>query len=92
MQLAVYDPEVHLARLLGANRSFIERHLPHIGDMIRSEIQDVIAESEVLVLGLGGQDVVDSLVRCCRPEQIVLDLVGLPDRQAIGAVVEGLCW
>jgi GDP-mannose 6-dehydrogenase len=60
--------------------------------MMRSEIEEVIAESEVLVLGLGGQEVADSLARCCRPEQIVLDLVGLRDRQAIGAVVEGLCW
>ena len=29
--LLVYDPEVHLSNLLGANRRYIEQHLPHIG-------------------------------------------------------------
>src|SRR2546427_956218 len=31
LNLLVYDPEVHLSQLLGANRRFIEQHLPHIG-------------------------------------------------------------
>ena len=36
LSLLVYDPEVHLSRLLGANRRFIEQHLPHIGNLIRA--------------------------------------------------------
>ncbi|MBL8393517.1 MAG: UDP-glucose/GDP-mannose dehydrogenase family protein [Candidatus Accumulibacter sp.] len=92
MQLAIYDPEVHLARLLGANRSFIEQHLPHIGRMMRAEIDAVIAESEVLVIGLAGQEIADTLARSCRSEQVLLDLVRLPNRAVIPARVEGLCW
>lgn len=92
MQLAIYDPEVHLARLLGANRSFIERHLPHIGQMLRPELDDVIAESEVLVVGLAGQEIAEALARLCRPDQFLLDLVGLPRRAPIAATVAGLCW
>ncbi|MCB1942808.1 MAG: UDP-glucose/GDP-mannose dehydrogenase family protein [Candidatus Accumulibacter sp.] len=92
MQLAIYDPEVHLARLLGANRSFIERHLPHIGQMMRAELEEVIAESEVLVIGLSGPTIADTLASSCRPEQVLLDLVKLPNRAAIAAQVDGLCW
>jgi GDP-mannose 6-dehydrogenase len=92
MQLSIYDPEVHLASLLGANRSFIEKHLPHIGQMMRSGIEEVIAESEVLVIGLSGREVADRLASLCRPEQVLLDLVRLPDPAAIPARVEGLCW
>ncbi len=51
--ILVYDPEVHLSRLLGANRRYIEQHLPHIGSLIRSDIAAVIAGSDVLVVGLG---------------------------------------
>ena len=92
MQLSIYDPEVHLAQLLGSNRSFIEKHLPHIGEMLRADIEGVIGESEVLVLGLTGQHVFDVLATHSRPDQVVLDLVNLPNHQAIRAKVVGLCW
>lgn len=92
MQLSIYDPEVHLAQLLGSNRSYIEKHLPHIGEMLRPDIEGVIDDSEVLVVGLTGQAVFDILANQCRPDQVLLDLVNLPKRDAIRAVVEGLCW
>jgi GDP-mannose 6-dehydrogenase len=92
MHLSIYDPEVHVAKLLGANRSFIERHLPHIGEMLRPEINTVIDESEVLVVGLTGQMVFDALASRCRPDQMLIDLVNIPNFASIRAKVEGLCW
>jgi GDP-mannose 6-dehydrogenase len=90
--LLVYDPEVHLSQLLGANRRFIEQHLPHIGQLLRGDIQAVINESEVLIVGLNERRVFDALKRHVRKDQLVLDLVNLPDRAALPAAVEGLCW
>ena len=92
LSLLVYDPEVHLARLLGANRRFIEQHIPHIGSLIRGDIESVIAESDVLVLGLTGAEVFDALARHVREDQIVLDLVNLPQRGALRGRVVGLSW
>ena len=92
MQLSIFDPEVHLARLLGANRSFIEKHLPHIGEMLRPDIAGVINDSDVIVVGLSGSDVANLLASHCRSHQVVLDLVNLPNRSAIRADVRGLCW
>ena len=92
MQLSIYDPEVHLARLIGANRRYIETHLPHIGQLLRADIAEVIAESEVLVVGLAGAVVSKALATQCRSDQLVLDLVNLPNQTAIRARVEGLCW
>ncbi len=92
MWLSIYDPEVRLAQLLGANRSFIEKHLPHIGKMLRGDMEGVIDESEVLVVGLADPTVFEVLASRSRPDQVVLDLVNLPNRGAIRAKVEGLCW
>jgi GDP-mannose 6-dehydrogenase len=92
LQLAIYDPEVRLAQLLGANRRYIEKHMPHIGQLIRSDIEAVIAESELIVVGLSGADVSAALARHARVDQLVLDLVDLPDRSAFAGRVEGLCW
>jgi len=90
--LLVYDPEVHLSQLLGANRRYIEQHLPHIGQLLRGDIQAVISESDVLIVGLNERRVFDALKRHVRKDQIVLDLVNVPDRAALPAAVEGLCW
>ncbi len=90
--LSIYDPEVHLAQLLGANRIFIEKHLPHIGQMMRPDLEGVIDESDVLVVGLASQAVLDTLSSRSRPDQVLLDLVNLPNRASIRAKVEGLCW
>lgn len=92
MWLSIYDPEVRLAQLLGSNRSFIEKHLPHIGKMLRPDIEGVIAESEVLVVGLADAAVFEALARLSRPGQVLLDLVNLPNRASMAASVQGLCW
>lgn len=92
ISLSIYDPEVHLARLLGANRSYIEKHLPHIGQLLQSDINAVIEESDVLVVGLSGAAIFDTLAHRTRSDQLILDLVHLPNRPAIRAQVDGLCW
>ncbi len=92
MQLCIYDSEVRLAQLLGANRNYIEKHLPHIGQMLLPNLEDVIDASEVLVVGLTGQPIYDMLASRSRADQTLLDLVHLPNRAAIRAKVEGLCW
>jgi len=92
MQLTIYDPEVHLAQLLGANRRYIEQHLPHIGQLVRADIDAVIAESDLLVVGIGGDTVTQALARGVRADQVVLDLVNLPNARALPGKVEGLTW
>jgi len=92
LSLLVYDPEVHLSQLLGANRRFIDTHLPHIGSLIRSDIGSVIGDSDVLVVGLNDARTVDALRRLARPDQLVLDLVNIRGHGTVPAKVEGLCW
>jgi GDP-mannose 6-dehydrogenase len=91
-ELRIYDPEVQLAKLLGANKSFIEQHVPHIGQMLAPELADVVAASEVLVLGSNSREVIAALARLVRPEQTVIDLVRLPADMVLRAKVLGLCW
>jgi hypothetical protein len=45
-----------------------------------------------LVVGLAGQSVFDILENRTRPDQVLLDLVNLPNCATIRAKVEGLCW
>jgi GDP-mannose 6-dehydrogenase len=92
VQLRVYDPEVQLSRLLGANRRFIELHVPHLGELMRETLADVVAECDVLVVGLGGREVREALEKHVTEGHRVLDLVGLPNAAALRGRVDGLCW
>jgi GDP-mannose 6-dehydrogenase len=92
LSLLVYDPEVHLSRLLGANRRFIEQHVPHIGSLMRAGIESVIEESDVLVVGLSDAKIFDALAKHVREDQLILDLVNIPQREVLRGNVMGLCW
>ena len=92
LSLLVYDPEVHMSRLLGANRRFIEQHVPHIGSLMREDIESVIAGSDFLVVGLSDTKIFEALARHVREDQLVLDLVNIPRREAMRGKVIGLCW
>jgi len=91
-ELRIYDPEVHLARLLGANKSFIEKHLPHIGQMPHGELDAVVAGSDVLAVGSSSPAAFEALAVRVRPEQALVDLVRLPGGHPLAARAEGLRW
>jgi len=92
LQLSIYDPDVHLSRLLGANKRFIETRLPHLGDLLEADLIKVVGGAEMVIVGVSGPAVIDALTAYARPDTRVLDLVGLPDDTQIPASIEGLCW
>jgi GDP-mannose 6-dehydrogenase len=92
LDVLVYDPEVHLSKLLGANRRFIEQHVPHIGSLLRQELADVVSASDALVLGLTDRATVDLLRPLLRDDHVIVDLVGVPGRESLRGRYFGLCW
>ncbi len=90
--LKIYDRNVSLARLVGANREYIEHQIPHLSSLLCQTLEEVIDESDVIVVGNAAPEFSDAVTRC-RPDQTVIDLVRLPvDRTAVAAKYEGICW
>ena len=94
MSLLVYDPEVHLSRLLGANKRFIEQHLPHIGNLIRADIGEVVARVGRAGRRPGGSTTCWRQLRAARARHASrsIDLANIPDAAAWPCTVDGLCW
>ena len=90
--LRIYDPDVQLSNLLGANRRFIDQHLPHIGTLLDADIADVIGKSDVVIVGINNARVIDGLRQHLRDDQLVVDLVNIRDRAGLKGTIEGLCW
>ena len=59
IQLNIYDRDVSLARLFGANKEYIERQIPHIAQLMRSSMEEVLESSDVLVIGNKADEFVD---------------------------------
>jgi GDP-mannose 6-dehydrogenase len=69
----VYDPNVVLARLHGANRQYIETGIPHISALLCDDIDALIAHSEVLVFGSPGAEAARVLA-ASTDSQVIVDL------------------
>jgi GDP-mannose 6-dehydrogenase len=92
LQLCIFDPEVHVSRLIGANRRFIEESIPHIASLMTPELETLIKNADVLVVSMKSPEVIAALQEHTRPDQVVLDIAMLPDRKALRAQYKGMCW
>lgn len=90
--LRIYDPEVNLSRLLGANKRYIEHSIPHIGSLMSHDCAAVIDHAEVLIVGLASRELVPVIVDAARADQVVVDLVGLPRAGLKASAYHGVCW
>jgi GDP-mannose 6-dehydrogenase len=91
-QLCIYDRNVSLARLVGANKAYINTQIPHLSSLLCDTVEDVIDKSEVIVIGNKSPEFAGALM-AARPDQIVIDLVRLPvDPVRLRAEYRGLCW
>lgn len=80
-RVRIHDHNVSLAKLMGANKKYIEREIPHISDLLCSSAEELVAQSDVLVLaskeesyakllnGVNGTKKIVDLVRFFTPEQ-----------------------
>jgi GDP-mannose 6-dehydrogenase len=91
MQLAIYDRDVQLARLFGANKEYIEREIPHVSQLMRPNVEEVLEHAEVLIIGNKAEEFRDVAAKL-RPDQTLIDLVRLFDDRATGGAYQGICW
>jgi GDP-mannose 6-dehydrogenase len=90
-EVSIYDRSVSLANLHGANRAYIEQEIPHVAQLMRESMREVIAASELLVIGNRAPEFKDALAEL-RPDQIVLDLVRIADAPPEDRSYVGICW
>jgi GDP-mannose 6-dehydrogenase len=91
MQLSIYDRDVSLARLFGANKEYIEREIPHISQLMRASIKEVTEGADVLIIGNKAEEFRE-IESALRPDQLVIDLVRLFEGGVRQGEYEGICW
>jgi GDP-mannose 6-dehydrogenase len=72
-EVRVLDLHVAVARLVGANRRYIEEEIPHVASLMCESAADLLAHAEVVVLGNAGEDAA-AVLAGVEPRHLVLDL------------------
>ncbi len=89
-ELKLYDSNVNLAALTGANQDYILNHIPHIAKLMVPSIDEVLDFAETIVIGNGAEEfrnVPDHL----QAHQVVVDLVRI-SKDRSGKQYDGICW
>jgi len=90
-EVCIYDANVNLAKLVGANKSYILDQIPHIADLMVSSIDEVLDRARTLVIGNNDPEF-HAVAEHPRPGQRIVDLVRVIDRRSGGDGYDGICW
>jgi len=89
--LRVYDANVKLAAIHGANRDYILNHIPHISRLMTRTIDEVLDHADTIVIGNAAPEFHD-IPKRLKDDQTVVDFVRITDSRSVSGVYEGICW
>jgi GDP-mannose 6-dehydrogenase len=91
-EIRIYDRNVQLAKLFGANKEYINQRIPHISNLMVDDVKDLIKNSELIIIGNKNEEFVDVLKQL-NGSELVLDFVRIfKDIENINSNYEGICW
>ena len=89
--LRLYDKNVKIASLVGANKDYILNKIPHISKLMVDSMDDVLAHAETLVIG-NASDEFRNVSDRLSEGQVIVDFVRMGDRRSDNAQYDGICW
>lgn len=89
--IQIYDRNVSTSRLIGANRKFMEEHIPHLSSLLVTSAGEVTAAADVIVVGYNSPEF-SEVLKTLRADQTVIDLARLARQVETPAHYEGICW
>lgn len=89
--LRIYDRNVSLAALHGANREYILNRIPHISRLMVDSIDEVLEHGKTIVIGNAAQEFAD-VPRRVADGQTIIDFVRVSTSRTVLGVYEGICW
>lgn len=89
--IRILDRNVSTSRLVGANRRFIEDHIPHLSSLLVEDPEDLVKDADIVVVGYKAPEF-EPILKSLRPDQVVIDLARIARPVVTAAQYEGICW
>jgi GDP-mannose 6-dehydrogenase len=91
-QIKIYDSEVSLAKIFGANKAYIEHEISHISTLMCTRIDEVLQESDIIVVAKQ-QDEIEEALKPHVGKKLIFDLVRIiSSRCGQPENYDGICW
>ncbi len=89
--LKLYDRNVNIASLVGANRDYILNQIPHISKLMVDSVDEVLEHADTIVIGNGDEEF-SSILDRINEKQVVVDLVRITPETSKDDQYDGICW
>lgn len=89
--LRIFDKNVNLSRLIGANRDFIFNRIPHISRLMVDGIDAVLDHAQTVVIGNSDPEF-RGVPERLRDGQRAVDFVRVTNRRSGSDNYDGICW
>jgi len=86
-EIRIFDHNVNLSRLVGANRAYIYQHLPHIAKLLVDDVDEVVNHGGTIVIGNRDRYFAEVIGRLNMSDRVI-DLVRIDAQGAYN----GICW
>ena len=90
-ELAIYDSNVLLSKVMGKNKDYLMDHIPHISGIIKESMDEVIRGSDVIVIGNKAPEF-KNIIDTIPEDKIILDLVRIDNNRVSEGNYVGICW
>jgi GDP-mannose 6-dehydrogenase len=89
--MRLYDRNVHLSQLIGANRQYILNTIPHLAKLMADNVEDILDHAELILIGTSDPGYRDVLSRLSS-RQAIIDMVRIPEFEGLSEQYDGINW
>lgn len=89
--LKLYDKNVNLARLVGANKDYILNAIPHISKLMVDSLDAAVSHGETIVIG-NADEQFQSILPGLAAGKVMVDLVRITEQRSEEGRYDGICW
>jgi GDP-mannose 6-dehydrogenase len=89
--IRIFDKNVELARLLGANKQYLYTVIPHIAELMVDSLEEALQGAELVVTTANAPEYAN-VIDLMRPEQRLLDFARIPGAERLGERYDGFLW
>lgn len=88
-EVFIYDENVNLTKITGTNKDYIDKHIPHLSNLITNDLDKVVEQAEVIVITQKNKPF--ESIHEKHKNKMVIDLVRVTENFK-QANIEGICW